>query len=589
MSESSRKRLAAGLVLAFATLVAYGPVLRNDFVVYDDRTYVLENPHVQAGLSGAGFVWAWTATRASNWHPLTWLSHMLDQELYGSDARGHHATSLALHLASTLLLFGCLERATGAVGRSAFAAALFGVHPLHVESVAWVAERKDVLSTLLMLLTLMAYARYARRPGVGRYLAVAGLFALGLAAKPMLVTLPFLMLLLDRWPLGRWSDRTARELLLEKVPLVVLALASCAVTVAAQRAGGALGSMDRFPLDVRIGNAILSYVAYLRLMVWPSGLAVFYPHPRAVPLLPVVGSAALLAGVSVWVFRSRARHPYLLVSWLWYLVALLPVIGLVQVGEQALADRYTYVPLIGIFVMLAWGVPDAVRAVRGRSVALTVAAVVVVLALVPLARAQVARWRDSRTLFEHALSVTSGNRVAHNNLGLVLEESGHPEEAIAQFEAALALRADDAAVLNNLGNALADLDRHAAAVERFERAIALQPGHAKAHFNLAASLVRLGRAAEALRHYREAVRLEPDDPRMRNNLGIALAREGDAESAIEQFEAAIRLQPGNGRAHANLAGALVLVGRRAEARVEIENARKAGFEPPESLIQALSE
>jgi len=589
MNDGSRKRMAAGLVLAAATLVAYWPVLRNDFVVYDDRTYVVENPHVLPGLSRAGFAWAWTSTHASNWHPLTWLSHMLDQELYGLDARGHHATSLALHLAATLLLFALLDRATRATLRSAFVAALFAVHPLHVESVAWVAERKDVLSTLLLLPTLAAYAAYARRPGPWRYLAVAGLFALGLLAKPMLVTLPILLLLLDFWPLERWSARTAWPLLREKVPLALLALASSVVTVAAQRAGGAVGSMERFPVDVRIGNAILSYVAYLGLAVWPSDLAVFYPHPRAVSLLAVAASAALLTGVSAWVFRARKRHPYLLVSWLWYLVALVPVIGLVQVGEQAMADRYTYVPLIGIFVMAAWGIPDAMQAARGRSRGLSVVAAVVVLALVPLTRAQVARWRDSRTLFEHALAVTEGNWVAHNNLGLVLEETGHPEEAIAQLEAALALRPGHPTVHNNLGNALADLDRHDEAVRHFERAIARQPGYAKAHFNLASSLTRLERTAEALKNYREAARLEPDDPRMRNNLGIALARDGQVEAAIEQFEAAIRLQPGNGRAHANLAGALVMLGRRAEARVEVENARRAGFEPPESLIRALSE
>jgi len=589
MTDSSRKRIAAGVVLTVLTLVAYWPVLQNDFVVYDDRTYVVENPHVLQGLSRAGFAWAWTSTHASNWHPLTWLSHMLDQELYGSDARGHHATSLALHLAGTLLLFGLLDRATRATLRSAFVAALFAVHPVHVESVVWVAERKDVLSTLLLLMTLAAYAGYARKPGPWRYLAVAVLFALGLMAKPMLVTLPLLLLLLDFWPLGRGSARTVGPLLREKVPLVLLALVSSVVTVAAQRAGGAVGSMERFPVDVRIGNAILSYVAYLRLAVWPSGLAVFYPHPRAVSLLPVVASAAFLAGVSAWVFRARKRHPYLLVSWLWYLVALVPVIGLLQVGEQAMADRYTYVPLIGIFVMVAWGIPDAMRAARVRSRGLSVAAVVAVLALVPLTRAQVARWRDSRTLFEHTLAVTEGNWVAHNNLGLVLEETGHPEEAIAQLEAALDLRPGHASVHNNLGNALADLDRHDEAVRHFERAIAAQPGYARAHYNLASSLTRLERTAEALAHYREAARLEPDDPRMRNNLGIALARDGQVESAIEQFEAAIRLQPGNGRAHANLAGALIMLGRRAEARVEVENARRAGFEPPESLIRALAE
>jgi tetratricopeptide (TPR) repeat protein len=568
----------AALLLAGATLAAFSPVLSAGFVIYDDERYVLRNPHVHAGLSWETLCWALTSGYASNWHPLTWLSHMLDWRLFGAAAWGHHLTSLLLHVANAVLLFVLLDRATGATGRSAFAAALFALHPLHVESVAWVAERKDVLSTLLWLLAVAAYVRWTRAGGWARYLLAAALFAAGLAAKPMLVTLPVTLLLLDFWPLARWpvrgpgggAWRGAARLLGEKVPLLALSAASAAVTLAVQASGPAVGSLQEFPLGDRTANALVACVAYLGKTAWPLALAVFYPHSGAsLPVWKPAAAAALLATVTLLAVRLRRRRPYLLAGWLWYLVTLLPVIGLVQVGEQAMADRYTYVPLIGIFVAAAWGIPDALAALlaaagKGRDQAadpghaarwaLPAAAGAVLLALALLTRAQAATWKSSVALFGHALAVTEGNYLAHLDLGTALSREGRRDEALAHYEAAARLRPDDAQIQYNLGVALAARGRAREAQERYERALALQPDYPEAH----------------------------------NNLGILLARQGRIEDGTRHCAEAVRLRPEFAEARFNLAVALHMAGRDAEAREQVEAARRLGFSPPEEFMKRLS-
>jgi tetratricopeptide (TPR) repeat protein len=434
MASGRRLPLLLGAALALLTLAAYLPTLHNGFVNLDDGLYVTGNPHVQQGITGAGVAWALTANVANNWHPLTLLSHLLDCQLFGLDAAGHHATSLLLHLANVVLLFAVLRRLTGAVWRSAAVAALFAVHPAHVESVAWVAERKDVLSALFWLLAMAAYGRYARRPSVGRYLPVALAMALGLAAKPMVVTLPFALLLLDIWPLERLGLGWKR-LAVEKLPLLALSAASSLVTLHYQRTSLAPLGLD--PWSLRLANAAVSYTAYLGKLLLPSNLAVFYPIPLAIPAWKVAGAVALLAILTALAVRTARKAPWLLVGWLWFLGTLVPVIGLVQVGRQAMADRYTYIPSIGLFVAIVWGIAGLVG--ERRAVLATAAAVVIAL-LVAGTWMQAGTWRDSVTLYRHALAVTPDNYLAHLGLAKALVAKGDGAGAAEQYRAALALR-----------------------------------------------------------------------------------------------------------------------------------------------------
>ncbi len=584
MSPDASLRTTAALVLASATLIVFWPVLGNDFVVYDDRTYVTNNPHVRGGISPDGLLWSLTASRAANWHPLTWISHMLDWQLYGDDPMGHHLTSLLLHLVNALLLFFLLDRLTGEVWRSAFVAALFALHPLHVESVAWIAERKDLLSTCLGLLATLAYVRYARRPGAGRYLPVMLLLALGLAAKPMLVTLPFVLLLLDYWPLRRLTWKRVWE----KIPLFALAAASSVVTLVVQRAGGATRSVEGFPLPERLFNAVVAYATYLWKTVWPRDLAVFYPHPGATLAAWKIGlSALVLIAITAVAVRARRSRPYLIVGWLWYLGMLVPVIGLVQVGSQSMADRYTYLPLIGLFVIVAWVVGDVLP--RPGAARLAVPAAIALVALSWSTRAQLGVWRSSETLFEHALAVTERNYVARNNLGLVLAERGLLDEAVTHYEAALSYEPDHAPLHVNLANARLKQARADEAFRHYRRALELDPDSADANYNLGLALARQGRFEEAVARYEKALRAAPEDPELHNNLGSSLARLGAPDEAVEHFTRAIRLRPDYARAHANLAGGLFLLGRYEEAWAEVRAARRLGFEPPAELVRALAE
>lgn len=560
--------IAAGLLLLVA--IAYGGATRNGFVAYDDGVYVSDNPHVRSGLSGGSVAWAFTTFENSNWHPLTWLSHMADVEMFGLDAGRHHVTSVVLHAASSILLFLLLGAMTGTTWRPALVAALFAVHPLHVESVAWIAERKDVLSTLLGLLALTAWLRWLRSSRKAAYGAAIAFYAASLMAKPMLVTFPFLLMLLDFWPLERAAFPPRWK---EKLPLLALSAASCVVTIAAQRAGGALQTLERIPLPSRLANAAVTYATYLVKTIRPSPLAVFYPYPSSGhPVWEVVVAVVLLAAITAAAFRFRSAAPWALTGWLFYLVALVPVIGIVQVGEQSMADRYTYLPLVGVFVVVAWGA--GAIAERGRA-ALSTASCVALAALVVLTRGQVALWSDSVTLFTHAIAVTDGNWAMRNNLGGVLSREGKSDAALAQFEEVARLRPEFAEGQYNLALELANRGSLPEAIDRYQRALRLRPDYVEAHYNLGNALLHAKRLDDAIREYGEALRLRPGDARAHNNLAIALARAGRDPEAIEHYREAVRLEPGFAEAHFNLGGALVRAGRPEEALEELRAAVRA--------------
>ncbi len=488
-----RSHWLAALGLAGLVALAYGAVGGLGSVNFDDPRYVFENPHVRDGLTLDGVAWAFTAFHAGNWHPVTWLSHMLDVELFGLVPGRHHLVNAVLHGAATLLLFGWLRAATGRTWPSALASALFAVHPLHVESVAWISERKDVLAAVFWFLATWAWVRHVRRPGAARYAAVVVAFALGLMSKPMVVTLPIALLLLDAWPLGRISAAAPLRpqvlaLLREKAPLLAMSLASAAVTLLAQSRGGSVASVPALPVAARTGNAFLSTALYLGKTLWPARLAAVYPHPGlgagGVPAWPALASALLVAGLTALALWQRRRRPYLAVGWLWYLVTLLPVIGLVQVGLQGMADRYTYLPLVGIFVALAWLAAEVAQGSRPRLVAVASACIGLVLACAAVSRRQAETWRDSFTLFGHALEVTEGNWLALRNLGIAQQDAGRHGEAIASLEASLRLMPMDGQAWMDLGIAYASAHRYQDAGVCFQRAVAMRPDDDHVWFNL---------------------------------------------------------------------------------------------------------
>jgi protein O-mannosyl-transferase len=492
-SRTTRRTvLAVCCLLTLAVAVVFGQTVRYDFVNFDDNVYVYDNPHVVGGLTQQSVAWSFTTLYASNWHPLTWLSHELDCQLYGTQHPGlHHLTNVVLHAAVVISLFLVLWQMTGSLWSSVFVAAVFAVHPLRAESVAWVAERKDLLSGLFFMLTLAAYLRYVRHPfSWGRYLLVIATFALGLMAKPMLVTLPFVLFLLDYWPLGRLghkplavSQTTWRRLIVEKLPLLLLAAASCVITSAAQRPSIAVS--ECLPVSSRIANALVSYVTYIGQFFYPTDLAAFYPHPEdALPAWKVVGALLVVGGVSVAVWIGRRRFPYLLVGWLWYLGMLIPVIGLVQVGDQARADRYTYLPGIGLCLALAWGAAQLLHARPERRRLCGVASALALLVLAAIAWLQTSSWRDSTTLWVNTLACTTRNATAQYNLGVTLAQRGDTAAAIRCFENTLAIRPRSADAENDLGVLLAMSGRLDEAMRHFRAAVRIRPDLADAHNNL---------------------------------------------------------------------------------------------------------
>jgi tetratricopeptide (TPR) repeat protein len=599
---------ACGLLL-LAVIAVFGQTVGHDFVNFDDEDYVGDNSQVTGGLTVHGIAWAFRQFHSNNWHPLTWLSHMLDCQLYGlAWPGGHHLTNVVLHAASAILLLLVLRQMSGAVWPGALAAGLFAIHPLHVESVAWVAERKDVLSGLFFMLTLAAYTGYARRPfSLLRYLLVTALFALGLMAKPMLVTLPLVLLLLDYWPLGRagsreWGARGQESLpvpaeicdlkseicnprrstrrpprtswawlIVEKLPWLALAAVSCGVTYWAQ--GTAVTPIQHLPLPSRMANALVSYITYLGQFTCPAGLAVLYPFPHnALPAWKIVGCGLLLMGISLAALAYRRKCPYLLVGWLWYLGMLVPVIGLVQVGGQSIADRYTYLTHIGLSIALAWGAERVARRWPDRRWLFAVVSALVVAGLTACAWQQASYWQNSETLWTHTLACTSHNPIAHNNLGSALAGRGQVDEAIAHYRKALEIKPDYAMAHIGLGSTLAGRGQLDEAMAHYWKALAIEPDNPEAHNNLGNAMVGRGQVDEAIAHYRKALEIKPDYAEAHVNLGAQLVGRGRVDEAIAHYRKALEIKPDFAEAHNNLAAELAGRGQVDEA---IAHYRKA--------------
>jgi tetratricopeptide (TPR) repeat protein len=556
-------------------------VIGHHFITFDDPTYIQENPMVNRGVTLAGLAWAFTTFHAGNWHPLTWIAHMIDSQFFGMIAGGHLLVNALIHAANTLLVFWFLLRTTHARWSSALVAALFALHPLHVESVAWASERKDTLSTFFGLLSLIAYVRYAEAPSIRRYAWTAIILALGLLAKPTLVTWPFVMLLLDYWPLRRFDITSRREvatkvwpLVREKLPLFALVAASAVVTFVAQSHGGAVRTFTEAPITLRLSNALVSYAKYLLLAFWPNDLAVNYPFPEAgVPTWQIIGAALLLIAITAFCFFQRTIRPYLIVGWLWFLGTLVPVIGLVQVGAQTMADRYFYIPSIGLFIALVFGLANIAERRRVAPWLSAAIANAVLLVLATLTNAQIHRWSDSFTLFKHALTVAPPSVIVEDCLGLAMHKSGQLDEAVAHFEKALQMRPDDDTALLTMGVTRFYQGRVPEAMEYAQAAIRSLPDSPKAHNLLGMALAKQNRNEAALDEVRRASELAPKDAEIRNDLGLVLARLGRIPEAIDQFHEAVRLDPSNAAAaHANLGWALLGSGKAWESIPEFEAA-----------------
>ena len=579
-----------GLFLILAVTVVYLQVGGFEFLNFDDDSYITKNPHVLSGLTAENVNWAFRTSHTGNWHPLTWISHMIDVEFFGMKAGMHHLVNLLFHIANTLLLFIIFRRMTGAFWKSALVAALFALHPLHVESVAWVAERKDVLSTFFWMLALLSYLRYTARPGTGRYAAVFFFFILGLLSKPMVVTFPFVILLLDWWPLQRMRGSmgetvpvTEKEgerrresihfLIMEKVPFFLCTVLFSVVTYLVQRQAGSVRPFDQVHLADRVANAVISYAAYMGKLFRPVDLAVFYPYPRGFEPLVLWGSVLILLAAFLLVLLLARKRPWYVVGWLWYLGTLVPVIGLVQVGGQAMADRYTYIPLVGLFIMLAWGLEELSERLRLRTSVRAAALLSLLMGLAVLSWVQVGYWKNNFTLFTHAVEVTRDNDVAFYNLGNVMVMKGNHGGAIQYYSESLRIKPGDVRTLNNLGVTLKETGRLKQAVAHFRKALKVSPGDPQIYRNLADALKKQGvlddasynygnasvcegNLDDAVVYYEKALKLNPLHAEAHNNLGYVLARRGRIGDAVTHFREAVRLKPGYRDALNNLKGAL---------------------------------
>lgn len=573
---STRTLAAIYLALTILIWIVFGQTLGHPFVEYDDQNYVYENPEITVGLTGHGLATAFTGVHARNWHPLTTISHMLDCQLFGLNPAGHHFSSVLFHTLAALLLFTVLRAMTGALWRSAFVAAVFAIHPLRAESVAWVAERKDVLSAVFFMLTLGAYVHYARQPSVRRYLLIVLFFALGLMAKPMLVTLPLLLFLLDYWPLARNPNGSSGwwRSIAEKTPFFVLSGLAAIATLIAQRT--TVNYSEALPVTWRIGNAFLSYVAYIGQMLWPAKLAVFYPH-AADHLSPwrVALAVLLLGGITALAFLWRRKRPYLLVGWSWFLIALFPVIGFIQVGLQGRADRYSYLPQIGLYIALTWALADWSLRSNGRRIIFAGAAAIIIGALAWQARIQTSYWSSTESLWNHALEVTTDNDVAHYNVAAHLLGRGRVDEAISHYEKALNIRSDDrethyhlsvALLHTSLGNALARKDRLDEALVHYRKAVELRDDFADAHTNLASLLAQKGETDEAIAHYEKAIAIPPPDAASHLRLAKLLLKLGRNTEAVAHYRRALQFTKDPGQARA--------------LEREIQRYQNGGVQPP---------
>ncbi len=561
------KPIVLAALLALVTLVLYWPATGHKFVNYDDPDYITSNSTVSDGLSPSGVVWAFTHAIAGNWHPVTVLSHMLDCQLFGLNPWGHHLVNLILHALNAALVFWLLRQLTGATWRSLFVAVLFAVHPLRVESVAWIAERKDLLCGFFGLLSLLYYVKHVQiqdQAALKRWPMISFLlskfyglsllfFALGLMSKPMLVTWPFVLLLLDYWPLDRFAQVRARPLLAEKIPFFILAVVSSVVTFLVQSRGGAVVSAEVLPFAARVANALHSYCAYIGKMIWPVDLAVFYPHPGQWPVATIVFSGVFLAIVSVVFILLRRRAPFLLVGWLFFLGTQIPIIGLVQIGSLAFADRYTYLPLLGLFIAIVWGAELLTRERRDLRLACVVGGTMAIFICLTLTGEQLTYWQNSETLFRHALQVTENNSLAQMNLANSLNEAGRTDEAIQHFAESLRLQPDNALAHNNLGIAYSQKGQTNEALAEYREAIRLQPDYATGYYNLGNYYFRIDQVEDAIRCYRQSIQLQPDSGLAHNALGLALSRIGQLDEAFRELQTAVTLLPKYADAHFGLA------------------------------------
>lgn len=587
-----RSEIIVSFLLIIMTLAPYWQARNHEFINYDDDDYVTNNERVKAGWTWESLSWAFTTRVHKHWHPLTWVSHMTDCQFFGLNPAGHHLTSVFLHLLNTLLLFLILRRMTGALWRSAVVAALFAIHPLHVESVTWVADRKDLLSATFMVLAIWAYAYYSERPGFGRYLLILTAFVLGLMAKPMVVTLPFVLLLMDYWPLDRlqpgkgpspqrheslkfrYQKSPVRRLVWEKLLIFVIMAAFAMTAIVARQQQGKLmlALIELWPKVSDIPNAFLNYAIYIGKMLWPLNLATPYPQRHMPPVWQLVGAALLLICISFLVFWKGRRHRYLLVGWLWYLVTLLPVAGVIRRAPHNVADRYTYLPLVGLFIMIAWGVPHLVAGWRSRRLVLGILTGTLFLCLTVLTWLQVRYWKDSVTLFEHVVSITADNVLAHNNLAVALEMQGRFDEAVSHYSEALRLDPKIAKLRNNLGAVLIKQHRFEEAVFHFSEALRIEPDYAEAHYNLGIATGEQGKAQEAVGHFSEALRIDPEYAAAHHRLGLILEEEGHFEEAIGHYSEAVRIRPNHAETHFDLGDALAKQGRIKEAEYHFSEA-----------------
>jgi len=560
------------VILFLLAVCTFLPTLKNEFINFDDPLYVSENFHVAQGLTWSGLVWAFHTTDGGIWLPLTWLSNMLDGQLYGLKPWGHHLTSVLIHAASTAVVFLWLFRMTKAIWRSFVVAALFGLHPLRVESVAWAAERKDVLSALFWFLTLWAYAKHVEKSNTKpsqakRFYALTLLFfSLGLMAKPMLVTLPFVLLLLDYWPLKRLQSRKdISRLMFEKWPFFAISALASIVAFAAEKHEDVIVPLARLSLSYRIENAIVSYARYIGKIVWPENLCVFYPPPNHWPMITVFSSAIMLIIVSLYFLWQWRRHPYLLVGWLWFLGTLIPVIGLVQLGQQAMADRYTYIPQIGLLLCLVWGGHALTKTWKRQAQILSAMATAAIIACMMLAVRQIHWWKNSETLFQHTIAVTTNNTLAYLNVGIALVKNGQIDGGIVYYQKALEIDPNDATANYNLGTALMSANRAAEAIAHFQKVLELNPKDAETYNNMGSAFYQTGRMNEAIACYKKVLELNPANVAAYSNLGTALCQMGRMDEAVGYFKKSLEIEPGNAAVCDNLGLALYQLGRTAEA------------------------
>jgi len=549
------------LFLITAILISYWPLMYNDFVEFDDQEYITENSNVQKDFSIKSIKWAFTTFHAANWHPVTWLSHMADYRLYGLNAKGHHITSLLLHILNTLLLFQILAKLTNSICKSALVAALFALHPLHVESVAWIAERKDVLSTFFGMLSIAAYIRYVNNLRMPYYFLTFLLLCIGLMAKPMLVTLPFILLLMDFWPLRRFiktpfpyaKKQSFNKLVYEKIPLFIPVIISCVLTFIAQHKAGAVKSLDIYPFYIRLANALFAYVKYIYKAIWPDNLAFFYPHAyNYIAMWEIIGVIIVISLAVLISIHAADKHPYFLFGLFFYLITLIPVIGIIQVGSQSMADRYTYIPLTGIFIIIAWAASDFFAKFKYQNIVFTIFSCILIISCIGATNIQVRHWQNSLSLFKHALNVTSNNWKAHHGYGLALYNKNKVEEAIFHYKETIKINPYYARVYNSLGSAVFKKGNIEESIFHYKKALSLNPNSASIYNNLGTVLIKKGNINKAYNCFLKALEINPEKEQIHHNLANAFYVHRKYKKAIFHYKQAIKINPQYTTAHYNL-------------------------------------